>query len=70
MGLHRLFRISDYWSRNKIFYTEVINNTMPTKQFYQIFAAFHLSDSGKQNQFAKTSKQFKLFKVFEFIHLL
>ena len=28
MGLHRLPRIRHYWSRNKIFYTEVVGNTM------------------------------------------
>ncbi|UJR12827.1 hypothetical protein I4U23_005296 [Adineta vaga] len=70
MGLHRLPRINDYWCRNKIFYTEIISNTMPRKEFYRIFTSFHLSDNTKQKQFAKSSKKFKLFKVFDFIHLL
>lgn len=70
MGLHRLPRIDDYWSRNKIFYTEVIANAMPRTEFRRIFTALHLSDNAKQNQFAKSSKKFKLFKVFDFICLL
>ena len=70
MGLHRLPRIRDYWSRNKIFYTEVIANAMPRNEFHRIFTALHLLANAKQNQFAKSSKKFKLFKVFDFICLL
>jgi hypothetical protein len=70
MGLHQLPRITDYWSRNKIFHTEVIANVMPRTEFQRIFTALHLADNTKQNQFAKSSKKFKLFKVFDFISLL
>ncbi len=59
MGLHRLPRINDYWSRNRVFRTEIITNTMPRKEFYRIFPALHLLDSAKENQFAKSSNYSK-----------
>lgn len=70
MGLHRLPRVRDYWSRNKIFYTEVVANVMSRNKFFRILSALHLSDSAKQNLLRKNSKEFKLFKVFDFISLL
>ncbi|CAF3595276.1 unnamed protein product [Rotaria sp. Silwood1] len=36
MGLHRLPRITDYWSRNKIFYTEVIANPRDTRKITKL----------------------------------
>ena len=42
MGLHRLPRIRDYWSRNKIFYTEVVANVMSRNEFFRILSALHL----------------------------
>ena len=70
MGLHRLPRIRHYWSRNKIFYTEVVANVMSRNEFYRILSALHLSDNSKQDQFPKKSKEFKLFKIFDFMCLL
>lgn len=70
MGLHQLPRIRNYWSRNKIFYTEVVANTMPRNEFYRIFSALHLADNTKQKKFPKSSEKFKLFKIFDFVQLL
>ena len=64
MGLHRLPHIRHYWSRNKIFYAEVVANVMSRNEFYRILSTLHVSDNAKQEQFAKNSKEFKLFKIF------
>jgi hypothetical protein len=43
---------------------------MPRNEFYRICSALHLSDNTKQSQLSKSSKEFRLFKVFDFICLL
>lgn len=70
MSLHRLPRIKDDWSRNKIFHTKVVADVMSRDELYRIFSTFHLSDNTRQDQFDRSSTQFKLFKVFDFISLL
>ncbi|CAF1437398.1 unnamed protein product [Adineta ricciae] len=56
MGLHRLPRIRDYWSRNKLFHTDIVANVMPRNEFYRIFGALHLSDNAQQHRCARDSK--------------
>ena len=70
MGLHRVPQFRDYRSRNKILYTEVVANVMSRNEFYRLFSALHLSDDKKQSLLSKTSKEYKLFKVFDLMRLL
>ncbi|CAF0828922.1 unnamed protein product [Didymodactylos carnosus] len=55
MGLHRVPRLRDYWSRNKVFYTEMIANVMPRNEFYQLFSALHLNEAFDSEELSSLS---------------
>ena len=62
MGLLKLPRVGDYWSRNEVLATPWFSSILPRDRFLRILRYLHLNDSSKQKKYGEVGYD-QLFKV-------
>ena len=59
MGIHRLPRINDYWSRDSLLGVPVLQEHMSLNRFWSLWSCFHVVDNSNLPAFGGVSRKFK-----------